>query len=108
MLDQEDNNSREAVAKEEGLRATRASSRSTSSTRHEEEDSREELEEEILDWYHVVIDAVLGVILPQIARTWYRMLAEEASRPQGVEDAARLATAASLLHVVNPHGYMRW
>ena len=108
MLDRDNSNRKEAVAKEEGLRATRASSRSISSTRHEVEDNGEELEEEILDGYHVVIDAVLGVILPQTARTWYRMLAEEAFRPQGVEDAARLATAASLLHVVNPHGYMRW
>ena len=108
MLDKGNNHNREAVARDEEFRATRVSSRSTNSTRHEVEDSREELEEEILDGYHVVIDAVLGDILPQTARTWYRMLVEEASRPQGVEDAARLATAVSQLRVVSPHVYMRW
>ena len=61
------NHNREAVARDDKLRATRASSRLTSSTTHEAEDSREELEEEILDGYHVVIDAEPGVILPQIA-----------------------------------------
>ena len=96
------------MARDEEFRATRASSRSTSSTRHEVEDSREELEEEILDGYHVVIVVVLGVILPQIAQTWYKMLAEEASRPQGVEDVASQATAVRRLREVNPHVYMRW
>ena len=104
----DNSNPREAVAKDKEFRATRASSSLTSSTRHEAEDSREELEEELLDGYHVVIVAVLGVISPQIAQTWYRMLAEEASRPQGVEDVASQATAVRRLHVVSPPVYMRW
>ena len=102
------NHNREAVARDDELRATRASSTSISKFRDEGEDNREELEEETQDGYHVVIAAVHGVILPQIAPTWYKMLAEEASRPQGVEDVASPATAARRLHVVNPHVYMRW
>ena len=108
MPDRDSHNSREAVAKEEGFRATKASSRSTSSTKHEEEDNSEELEDATVDGYQSAIAAVLGATLPRTAPLWYKMLEEEASRPQGGEDAARLATAASLLRVVNPHGYMRW
>ena len=108
MLVKDSNHNKEAVAKEEEFRPTRASSSPTSSFRDEVEDNREELEEETQDGYHVAIDAVFGVILPQIVQTWHQMLAEEASRPQGEEDAARLAIAASLLHVVSPPVYMRW
>ena len=108
MLDRGNNYNREAVARDAGLRATRASSTSISNFRDEVEDNREELEEEIQDGYHVVIVVVLGDILPQIAPTWDRLLVEEASRPQGVEDVASPATAARRLHVVNPHVYTRW
>ena len=108
MLDRDNNNRKGAVARDVGLRATRASSTSISNFRDEVEDNREELEEEIQDGYHVVIVVVLGDILPQIAPTWYRLLEEEASRPQGVEDVASPATAARRLHVVNPHVYTRW
>ena len=108
MLDKDNNNRKGAVAKEEGLRATRANNRSISSFRDEVEDNSEELEDATVDGYQSAIAAVLGAILPRTAPLWYKMLVEEAFRPQGEEDAARLATAASLLHVVNPHGYMRW
>ena len=110
MGDREANNSRlrEDVARVEGIRANRASSQSISSTKTEVEDNNEELEDATVDGCQSVIAAVLGVTLPRIAPLWYKMLDEEASRPQGVEDAARPATAASLLHVVNPHVYTRW
>ena len=108
MLDRDNNNRNGAVAKEEGLRATRASSKSTSSIRSEVEDSNAELEDATVDGCQSVIAAVLGVTLPRIAPLWPKMLVEEASRPRGAEDAVRLATAASLLRVVSPHVYMRW
>ena len=61
-----------------------------------------------MDGYQSVIAMVLGVTLPRIAPLWYKMFDEEASRPQGVEDVVSQATAVRRLHVVNPHGYMRW
>ena len=111
MLDRGNSSSREDVAKDEGtraIRANRASSRQSSSHRQEVEDNSEELEEETVDGCQSVIAAVLGVTLPRIAPLWYRMLVEEAFRPQGAEDAVSLATAVRLLHVVSPHVYMRW
>ena len=108
MLDREDSSSREDVARVEGIRAIKANHRQLSRNRCKGEDSREEQEEETVDGYQSVIAVVPGVTLPQGAPLWYRMREEEASRPQGVEDAASLATAVRLPPVVNPHVYMRW
>ena len=107
MLDRDNNNRKGAVARDVGLRATRANSRSISSTRHEVEDNSEELEDATVDGYQSAIAAVLGATLPRTAPLWYKMLVEEASRPQGVEDEVSLASATKL-PTVSPLVYMHW
>ena len=105
-MDSDSSSRREDVARVEEIRVIRASSRQPSSHKREVEDRHVEQEEE--DGSQGVIVVAIGDILPRIAPPWDKMLDEEASRPQGVEDVASQATAVRLPHVVIPHVYTRW
>ena len=101
------NSSREDVVKAVGIRAVKANSNANHNRVRVEEQHRDPVVEEEVG-HQSAIAAVLGAILPRTAPLWVKMLDEEASRPQGVEDEASLATAVRLQPMVSPRVYMRW
>ena len=108
MLDRDSlSNSREDVVEAIRIRAVRANSSDNHRKSKVEDSNREQLVKEEAG-HQSAIAAVLGATSPRTAPLWFKMLDEEAFRPQGVEDAVSLATAARLLHTVSPHVYTRW
>ena len=99
--------SREDVVEAIRIRAVKANSSDNHRKSKVEDSNREQLVKEEAG-HQSAIAAVLGATLPRTAPLWSKMLVEEAFRPQGVEDAVSLATAARRLHTVSPLVYTRW